>query len=238
MATSDWPLYRRAFYKLFIGTMGRWVELFTDEQTVSGLENIPADGPYLIVGNHLNFSDPEYICRAFPQPINFMVKKELFAYPVIGFGLRLLGTFPVDRAGNDFGAVRRALDLLERGNSVMLFPEGTRSSTDALATPLPGAGYLALKAGVPVLPVGLYGSEHVSISRLPSGPARRVGLRIGKLFRLDPPAGLSRRHSAEWAAWEMLRHIARLLPEKYHGVLAGIGGNPLDPAALAGVTSP
>ncbi len=234
MATSDWPLYRRAFYNLFIGVMGRWVELFTDEQTVAGLENIPAEGPYLIVSNHLNFSDPEYICRAFPDPINFMVKKELFGYPVIGFGLRLLGTFPVDRGGNDFAAVRRGLELLERGNPLMLFPEGTRSRTHSLAKPLPGAGYLALKAGVPVLPVGIHGSEHVRISRLPDGPARRVGLRVGKLFNLDPPAGLNRRQSAEWAAWEMLRHIARLLPDRYHGVLAGISGNPLDPAALAG----
>ncbi len=238
MATSDWPLYRRTFYNLFIGVMGRWVELFTDEQTVEGLENIPPRGPYLVVSNHLNFSDPEYICRAFPEPINFMVKKELFAYPVIGFGLRLLGTFPVDRAGNDFAAVRRALELLERGNPLMLFPEGTRSRTHALSVPLPGAGYLALKAGVPVVPVGLFGSEHVSITRLPSGPARRVGMRIGRVFNLDPPADLTRRHSSEWAAWEMLQRIARLLPERYHGVLAGVTGNPFDPAALAGAPTP
>lgn len=234
MATSDWPLYRRVFYDFFIGLMGRWVELFTDEQTVEGRENIPAQGPYIVVSNHLNFTDPEYICRAFPQQMNFMVKKEFYAYPVIGFGLRLLGTFPVDRTGNDFAAVRRALELLDRGNSLMLFPEGTRSRTHALAAPLPGAGYLAIKAGVPVVPVGLFGSEHVNITRLPGGPARRVGLRIGEPFNLYPPPELSRRQSAEWAAWEMLQHIARLLPESYHGVLAGISGNPHDPAALAG----
>lgn len=231
MATSDWPLYRRALYNLFIGVMGRYVELFTDEQTVEGRENIPAAGPYIVVSNHLNFTDPEYICRVFPLQMNFMVKKEFFAYPLIGPGLRLLGSFPVDRAGNDISAVRHGLGLLGRGNALMLFPEGTRSRTHALAEPLPGAGYLALKAGVPVVPVGLFGSEHVSITRLPSGPARRVGLRIGKPFHLDPPDGMSRRRSAEWAAWEMLHRISQLLPDSYLGVLAGVDGNPMNPSA-------
>jgi 1-acyl-sn-glycerol-3-phosphate acyltransferase len=221
MATQDWPVFQRIFYRLFIGMMGRYVEMFTDEQTVEGLENIPSCGPYLIVSNHLNFTDPQYICRSIRQPINFMVKEELFSYPIIGFGLRLLGTFPVDRHGNDIGALRHALILLERGNPVMIFPEGTRSKTRALARPFPGAGFLALKARVPVLPVGVFGSEDLSITRIPSGPARRIGLRIGQLFNLQVPATLGTRASAEWAAWEMLRHIALLLPKSYHGVLAG-----------------
>ncbi len=228
MSGADWPLYRRAFYNLFLGVMGRYVEMFTDEQTVEGLENVSARGPYLIVSNHLNFTDPEFIARAYPGHINFMVKRELFAYPVIGFGLRFLGAFPVDRRGNDIGAVRRALQLLKRGNSVMIFPEGTRSPTHALVEPLPGVGYLALKAGVSVLPVGLFGSEHVSITRLPTGPAKRICLKFGKPFRLDPSEEMSRQQAAEWAAWEMLSRIARLLPERYLGVLAGEAGNPMD----------
>ena len=227
MTTADWPLYRRAFYRFFLAVMGRYVEMFTDEQTVEGLENVPEAGPCLVVSNHLNFTDPEYISRTMPRPINFMVKKEFFSYPVVGFGLRLLGAFPVDREGNDIGAVRTALELLKRGNSVMLFPEGTRSDTHALARPFPGAGYLALKAGVPVLPVGVFGSEHVRITRLPSGSAKRVGLRIGKPFLLDPPEEMSRQGAAEWAAWEMLRRIACLLPETYHGVLTGVDHNPV-----------
>ncbi len=234
MFTADWPPYRRAFYNLFLGVMGRYVEMFTDGQNVEGLENVPAQGPYLVISNHLNFTDPEFIARACPGHINFMVKKELFPYPVIGFGLRLLGTFPVDRRGNDIGAVRRALELLSRGNSVMLFPEGTRSRTHALANPLPGAGYLALKAGVPVLPVGLCGTEHVCITRLPTGPAKRISLRFGKPFRLEPPEGLNRQQSAEWAAWEMLSQIARLLPERYLGVLSGESGNPIDARLAVG----
>lgn len=221
MATQDWPLYRRGFYRFFIGMMGRYVEMFTDEQSVEGLENVPDCGPYLIVSNHLNFTDPEYICRSIRQPINFMVKKELFSYPVIGFGLRLLGTFPVDRYGNDSSALRRALMLLERGNPVMIFPEGTRSKTRALARPFPGAGFLALKARVPVLPVGVFGSEDLSITRIPSGPARRIGLRIGRLFSLKAPTTLGTGAAAEWAAWEMLRQIALLLPKSYQGVLSG-----------------
>ena len=200
MTTADWPLYRRAFYRFFLAVMGRYVEMFTDEQTVEGLENVPEAGPCLVVSNHLNFTDPEYISRTMPRPINFMVKKEFFSYPVVGFGLRLLGAFPVDREGNDIGAVRTAF---------------------------PGAGYLALKAGVPVLPVGVFGSEHVRITRLPSGSAKRVGLRIGKPFLLDPPEEMSRQGAAEWAAWEMLRRIACLLPETYHGVLTGVDHNPV-----------
>lgn len=234
MNDGDWPLYRRAFYNLFLGVMGRYVEMFTDEQTVEGVENVPEQGPYLVVSNHLNFTDPEFIARALPGHINFMVKKELFSYPVIGLGLRLLGTFPIDRRGNDIAGVRRALQLLKRGNAVMLFPEGTRSRTHGLATPLPGAGYLALKAGVPVLPVGLSGSEHVNITRLPTSSTKRVGLRVGRPFNLNPPAEMDRQQSAEWAAWEMLWRIARLLPESYLGVLAGADRNPMDARRVAG----
>ena len=129
---------------------------------VEGLENIPKTGALIIAGNHLSNADPPAIgaFAGLVRDSRFMAKKELFAIPVLGWFFRRCGYISVDRkrAIGDFGALEEAIAALERGESVIMFPEGTRSKTGKPQKPKSGVGLLVYKTGVPVLPVKVQGT--------------------------------------------------------------------------------
>ncbi len=129
---------------------------------VIGLENIPKTGALLIAGNHLSNADPPAIggFAGLVRDSRFVAKKELFAIPGLGWFFRRSGYIPVDRtrAIGDFGALKEVVHALERGESVVMFPEGTRSKTGRPQKPKSGIGFLVYKTGVPVLPVKIEGT--------------------------------------------------------------------------------
>lgn len=125
---------------------------------VKGKENEPhrGEGSYLVICNHLTWFDPILLCAALSQQQpHFMAKKELFRVPVFGQLIRALGAYPVDRGGADVGAIRHTIHMLENGVTVGMFPQGHRhNGEDPRKTQVkPGAAMIALRAGVPVLPV-------------------------------------------------------------------------------------
>ncbi len=125
---------------------------------VKGKENEPklSEGSYLVIANHRTWSDPIYLCAALKhQQPHFMAKKELFKIPVLGTLIGSFGAYPVNRGGADVGAIRYTIAMLEAGVAVGMFPQGHRyNGVDARTTPIKtGAAMIALKAGVPVLPV-------------------------------------------------------------------------------------
>ena len=129
---------------------------------VEGLENIPKKGALLIAGNHLSNADPPAI-GAFAGLIRdsrFVAKKELFAVPGLGWFFRHCNYIPVDRARQigDFGALKEVVHALENQESVIMFPEGTRSKTGKPQKPKSGIGFLVYKTGAPVLPVKIEGT--------------------------------------------------------------------------------
>ena len=192
---------------------------------VEGLERVPTTGPLLVVCNHLHNADPVLVSVAFPRPLHFMAKKELFGVPVIGWLIRQVGTFPVDRGKADRAAIRHAEAALSQGIAVGMFPEGTRSVTGALQQAHPGAGLLALRSGAPVLPMVVTGSERLPLngtkgSRRIAG-RREVRIQIGDTFAI-PRERDGRRVSAEQATELMMTAIARMLPAQYRGVYAGL----------------
>ena len=128
---------------------------------VKGLENFPMQGPVIVVSNHVSLADPIALGAALPRQIFFMAKEELFQYPVLGNIFERLGAFPVRRGQADRNAIRRALEVLEEGNVLGLFPEGSRSKTGELLKPQPGVAMIALKARVPVVPVACRGTERI-----------------------------------------------------------------------------
>ncbi|MBP7332270.1 MAG: 1-acyl-sn-glycerol-3-phosphate acyltransferase [Firmicutes bacterium ADurb.Bin373] len=128
---------------------------------VQGRENLPAGGGFLLVANHVSYWDPVVVICAFKKKVCFMAKSELFNIPVIGYVLRISGSFPVRRDKSDREAIRTALRLLAEGQMVGVFPEGTRSHTGDLLRPHLGAAMLAAKAKVPMIPVALIGTRGV-----------------------------------------------------------------------------
>ncbi len=129
---------------------------------VEGLENIPQKGALLIAGNHLSNADPPAIgaFAGLVRDSRFVAKKELFAIPVLGWFFRHCNYIPVDRKRTigDMGALKEVVDALTNGESVVMFPEGTRSKTGKPQKPKSGIGFLVYKTDAPVLPVKIEGT--------------------------------------------------------------------------------
>jgi 1-acyl-sn-glycerol-3-phosphate acyltransferase len=126
-----------------------------------GREHVPRSGPVIFAANHRSFLDPFVIGCLTRRPVYYVAKKELFAHPVVGWLLNRLGAFPIDRGAGDQQAMDTARRILERGDCVVIFPEGTRTRPGPLHAPRRGVGRLALQTGAPVVPVAVFGTEGV-----------------------------------------------------------------------------
>ena len=123
-----------------------------------GTEHIP-EGGVILASNHRSFLDPFAIGCCLGRPIYFVAKQELFKNPMLGWILNCLGAFPIKRGASDDESVATSLALLERGQAVVIFPEGTRIRTGSLGSPRRGVGRLALQSGKPVVPIAVTNSE-------------------------------------------------------------------------------
>lgn len=128
---------------------------------IIGADNIPSHGGAIIAANHVSLFDPPVVGTAFARPIHFMAKEELFAIPVLKWIFTKLKAFPVRRATADRTAIRHAITLLNNGELLGLFPEGTRSKTGKLGKPETGLAMIALKSGAPVVPTAIIGTNKV-----------------------------------------------------------------------------
>jgi len=175
------------------------------ELVVSGEENLPLDGPAVIVANHSSHLDGPALGVALPRPIFFVAKKELARIPVFGQALVAVGSIIVDRGSGEKARrqMRLALERIRSGLWVLVFAEGTRSADGRLARFKKGGFHLAVDAGVPVVPVAIRGAREI----LPRGAARprrpgRIEIAVGEpipvdgLARPDVPALAQRAHDA------------------------------------------
>src|SRR6478736_9617214 len=128
---------------------------------VSGRENLPRDGGFILAPSHRSMMDIPFAAVVTSRRIRFMGKKSLFGVPVIGPIFRWLGGFPVARDGTDRKAVRESVAMLRAGEVLCVYPEGTRQHGPKIQPLQPGAAYLALRAGVPIVPIGLAGTEEI-----------------------------------------------------------------------------
>jgi len=155
--------------------------------TVIGAEHVPASGGAIMASNHLSVVDSIYLPLMLPRPVTFAAKKEYFTSKrpglrLMGLYMRATGQLSVDREGARAAQemLEGALDLLRRGELFGIYPEGTRSPDGRLYRARPGVGWLALKSGLPVIPVAMVGTDRI----LPSGRVLprpgRIEIRIGK----------------------------------------------------------
>jgi 1-acyl-sn-glycerol-3-phosphate acyltransferase len=124
-----------------------------------GRTHIPRNGPVILAANHRSFLDPFIIGICLSRPVYFVAKRELFERPWQGWLLNALGAFPVRRGESDEEMMATARAVLDRGDPVVIFPEGTRIRAGILGRPKRGAGRLALETGAPIVPIAVTGTE-------------------------------------------------------------------------------
>ena len=175
----------------------------------SGTEHLPLDGPALLAVNHQSDFDPWLVGVAFPRPMKFLAKSELFRVPVLQRLIVALGAFPIERGVGDREALRRSLDVLAAGEVLLMFPEGTRHTDGRVHDFQPGVGMLALRSGAPVIPVAMKGNERFTTEGRLRFP--KVRLMAG------PPVDLS---SLEGRRSEMYLAAAARIHEAVSGLYA------------------
>ncbi|MGA8943017.1 MAG: lysophospholipid acyltransferase family protein [Thermoactinomyces sp.] len=122
------------------------------------MEHIPEKGPVVFCCNHISNLDPPLLAVSTKRKVHFMAKAELFRVPVLGGLVRSLGAFPVKRGAGDRQALKKAIQLLQEGHTVGIFPEGTRSKTGEMGQFHVGAALIALKGEAPIVPAAICGS--------------------------------------------------------------------------------
>lgn len=183
---------------------------------VNGRENVPMNGPLLIVVNHLSWYDPLLLGVVLPRRIWFFTKVEIFRWPIVGLLCRLTGQIPVHRGKSDRAALEKGLAYLREGKALMIFPEGTVERQEQMMAAHTGAAMLALRTGATMLPVAHRGTRRVLRSlriRLP-----RVDIEIGKPYTPVLPEGVSRKVSLQLITEDIMTRIAEMLPAEQRGI--------------------
>ncbi len=126
---------------------------------VIGKENVPPEGPYILAPVHRSYVDWLLVARLTRRRLRYIVKAEVWKSKPVGRFIEALGAFPVHRSGADREALERSLQVLAGGEPLVMFPEGTRRTGPVVEDLREGVAYLALRAGVPIVPVGIAGSE-------------------------------------------------------------------------------
>jgi len=203
---------------------------------VVGVENVPRTGPLIICPSHSGTLDPPMVPAFTPRNDTWsMAKSEYFRGGIKELCFRMYHAFPVVRHSADRNAIKRSFDLLKAGNALIVYPEGTRVESGVLAKPEPGAGFIAQKAGCPVMPVGLIGTREC----LPKGAhwPRRVPVSVifGRPFVVASKRPDGTRISHQEAADAIMVEIAELLPPHQRGEFSDL---PTLRQRLAGVTRP
>ena len=120
---------------------------------IAGEENIPTEKGFIFASNHISWYDPPVVGVSIHRPLHVMAKEELFDVPILGTFIKAINTFPVRRGQFDIKSIKFALTILERGEGLFMFPEGTRSKDGNFGKARPGVGMLACLSQAPVIPV-------------------------------------------------------------------------------------
>jgi len=199
----------------------------TRVQVEGDVDAIPREGPVILASNHISNADPviigAWLTKRLGRRINWLGKKEMFDWPIVGWMARNGGVVPVDRGAADVEAFRLAQRVLAAGHVLVVFPEGTRSPTGELQVPKDGLAMLALRTNATIVPIGVSNTDRVwkKGSFLPR-PGGHATMRIGEPFRLADvlPPGTDRKTQKAAATDVIMRRIAALLDERHRGPYA------------------
>jgi 1-acyl-sn-glycerol-3-phosphate acyltransferase len=197
-----WYRFLRGFFAVVFHTL--W------PLKVRGADNVPKEGAAVVVCNHLSLVDPFVVGYGAHRIVNFMAKEELFGIPILGFLIRKVGAFPVDRARRDAAAMRTALTVLKEGQLLGMFPEGTRSTSGEMLELHTGAARLAMRTHVPIVPAAVHNTNNALPPKRWIRPAR-IGVVFGSPFMLpEPTEGVTKDEALQQALTLMKERIEAL----------------------------
>jgi 1-acyl-sn-glycerol-3-phosphate acyltransferase len=205
----------------FIGKFIRFIVRLIARVDVEGIENLPKGGGYVLASNHLGRLDTAMLYYSLEGDFIMPVAEKYEHHWLYGPIGNAMGAIWLDRFNADVGSIREIFARMKAGGILVIAPEGTRSKTEALAEGKPGVAYLAMKAGVPIVPIALAGTEdRAVIENLKHFRRSRITVRAGEAFRLPPVKGSEREAALKDYTDEIMCRIAALLPEKYRGAYA------------------
>lgn len=207
--------WRRQFFRWGLWNLAYrfWIKIW-----VTGWENIPADGPVIMMVNHIHLIDPVIMISFYPgRDFVPIAKIEAFSQPILRYFVGHWGAIPVNRGEADLRALKAAIEHIRRGDVVVLFAEGTRSKT-GLIRGQEGSAYIALKTGATVVPVAIWGTPDFPKTWTSEFKRTQVHVSFGKPFRFRQEKDrLPREHFRQMTDEAMYR-IAEMLPEHLRGV--------------------
>ena len=188
---------------------------------IQGYDNIPKGGGFVIATNHLGRLDVSLLFYALEGDFILPVAEKYEHHWLFGPIGNAMGGIWLDRFNADVRSIREILARMKAGGILVIAPEGTRSKTEAMAEGKPGVAYLAMKAGVPIVPIALAGTEDRRVvNRLKHLKKSEIKIVVGPSFRLPPVKGRDRDAALKIYTDEIMCRIGALLPEKYRGVYA------------------
>jgi len=183
---------RIAFYRFARVVITGSCRLLFDVR-VTGKEHVPASGVFIVAPSHRSLLDVPITGAITPRRIRFMAKESLFTTKFGAWLFSTLGAIRVERGTTDRGALRASQAALEAGEPLAIFPEGTRREGPVLGDLFDGAAYVALKLGVPIVPVGIGGSEQILATQRVLPRLHRVRVVVGEPPRPAAAVGTVRR---------------------------------------------
>lgn len=200
------------FRRIVVFVVGTFFKLIM-KLDVQGTDNLPSDGAVVLAANHVTNFDVIPMQLSIPRPIFFMGKASLFKIPIFEAAIRDLGAFPVYRGEKDEWALRHAARILEHGQTLGMFPEGTRSKGKGLSVAKTGSARLALNANCPIVPMAIIGTD---------GFLKRFPQRTHVIVKLLPPI-LPKPGETPLALMDRVMFaLAKELPQDKRGVYADI----------------
>jgi 1-acyl-sn-glycerol-3-phosphate acyltransferase len=218
IAYSVWWICHEWLFDLgwFVGRVLVWI---VSDCTVIGRENIPRRKVgVLMTINHLSMWDLPFVHNLMYRSFFTMAKAEFFNAFFVGGLVRFIGTFPVKRGKPDRKALQYAIDLLKKGETVVMFPEGHRSDNFALGEGHAGAALVAINSDALIIPVGIYGTENIIRKRKGFFARPKVVVTVGKPYKLSRISPEGKKLGLEELIAQMMQKIAEQLPPEYHGL--------------------
>ncbi len=194
-----------------------WIKLH-----IEGWQNIPADGPVVMMGNHISVLDPVVMISCHPdRDVVPLAKIEAFSQPILRYFVSHWGAIPVNRGEADLRALKSAIEHVRQGYIVMLYAEGHRSKTGLLEGQ-EGSAYIAIKTDAAVVPVAIWGSREFPTVWWKQFRRAHVYLRFGRPFKFRHEGGRLPREDFRPMTDEAMYRIAELLPEELRGVYSDL----------------